>query len=235
MPKAPSGVPMNRQIIVGLTTEGSTDARFLESIIQRSFEDVAFDCKGSFEVLPVQYIERSSGEFVEVVAHCARQAYEQGIMVLCVHSDADDVTDKSTFDHKISPAFSAVYHAQSDALCKTLVAIVPVQMTEAWMLSDKALLKAEIGTNKDDIALGIEKFPEAYRNPKQCIENAIRIARRELTKRRRKDLSIVELYSLIGRKISLSMLEQLPSYRKFRESIWNIYNNLNYVHQKRDV
>ena len=56
---------MSRQIIIGLTTEGSTDVRFLESVIQRSFEYVAFECRGQIEVLPVQYIEKETGEFVE--------------------------------------------------------------------------------------------------------------------------------------------------------------------------
>jgi len=99
---------MNKQIIIGFTTEGPTDNRFLESIIQRSFEDVAFECTGNIEVLPVQYIKKQSGAFIEVVKNYAHQADELGIMVLCVHADADSITDDATFNNKINPAFIAV-------------------------------------------------------------------------------------------------------------------------------
>ena len=75
---------MSRQVFIGFTTEGPTDFRFLESVIQRSFENVAFECSGQVEVLPVQYIEKQSGNFVEVVKDYARQADSLGVMVpLC--------------------------------------------------------------------------------------------------------------------------------------------------------
>jgi hypothetical protein len=220
---------MNKQVIIGFTTEGATDVRFLESIIQRCFEAVAFECDGQIEVLPVQYIEKEKGEFVEVVKRYAQQAEEHGIMVLCVHCDADDTTDTKTFEYKINPAFSAVFTTEGSHLCKNLVAIVPVAMTEAWMLIDTALLKAEIGTDKNDAELGADRFPETYANPKERIESAIRIARQDLTKRRRRDLAISELYSPIGQKISLSKLENLPSYLKFKEAVRNAFKKLNYL------
>ncbi len=221
---------MNKQIIIGFATEGATDERFLESVIQRSFEAVAFECSGQIEVLPVQYIKKQSGEFVEVVKGYARQAAERGVMVLCVHCDADDSTDASVFNHKINPAFAVVCNSEADHLCKILVAIVPVQMTEAWMLADKELLKSEIGTDKSDVELGIDRFPEAYGNPKECIENAVVTARQALPRRRRRDLTIDELYSPIGRKISLNRLKNLPSYLKFQDAVREAFRKLNYLH-----
>ena len=102
-------------------------------------------------------------------------------------------------------------------------------MTEAWMLCDTDLLKAEIGTSKKDEELGIDKFPENYNDPKVAIENAIRSARQNLPKRRRRQLSIMELYSVIGQKISLNSLENLPSYQKFKEAIREAFLKLNYL------
>ncbi len=195
---------MSKQIIIGFTSEGPTDVRFLESIIQRSFEDVAIECEGQVEVLPVQCIEKQGGDFVTAVKFYAQQAEKRGIMVLCVHIDADDTNDIKMFKDKIKPAFTAVDDVQGEHLCKNLVAIVPVQMTEAWMLSDKELLKAEIGTRKSNVELGINRLPEVYADPKQAIKAAIRIARQDLTKRRRRDLTMAELYSPIGQKISLN-------------------------------
>lgn len=217
---------MSRQIIIGFTTEGPTDIRFLESVVQRSVEDVALECTGNIEVLPVQYIEKQSGAFIEVVKNYAHQAYELGIMVLCIHADADSRTDEATFNNKIKPAFITVNSESGDRYCKNLVAIVPVRMTEAWMLADKELLKAEIGTNKSDAELDIGRLPEAYPDPKVVIEAAIRIARKGLTKRCRHDLTIAELYSPIGQKIPLELLDRLQSYQKFKEAVRDAFRKL---------
>lgn len=218
---------MSTQIIIGFATEGTTDIRFLESVIQRTFENVAFECRGQVEVLPVQCMKKQNGEFIEIVKKYSKCAEANGIMVLCIHSDADDITDVNTFNNKLIPAFTAVVDMDEAGICKNLVAIVPIRMTEAWMLSDKELLKAELGTSKSDAELGIDRHPETYCNPKQTIEDAIRIARQNLAKRRRHELSIGELYSPIGQKVPLDRLETLPSYQKFKEGAREAFRNMN--------
>jgi len=128
---------MIHQVIIGFATEGITDVRFLSSVIQRSFEDVAFECKCQIEILPIQHIERQSGDFVSVVQQYAYKADEMGVMVLCIHSDADATSDRHTFARKIRPAFTAVEKTNEQKVCRNLLPVVPVQMTEAWMLSDR--------------------------------------------------------------------------------------------------
>lgn len=122
---------------------------------------------------------------------------------------------------------AAIQQMQEDSVCKNLVAVVPVQMTEAWMLSDTSLLKKEIGTDKTDVELCIEKHPERYNDPKEVIRNAIRIGRQEFSRRSRHKLSIEELYAPIGQKISLASLETLPSYQKFRKTVRNSFKMMN--------
>lgn len=222
---------MSKQIIIGLTTEGTTDVRFLESVIQRSFGNVAFECSGQVEVLPVQYIKKESGAFVETVIKYAQHDQEQGSMALCIHADADDSNDTDTFNYKINPAFAKVEEMQEALVCKNLVAVVPVRMTEAWMLSDKELLKAEIGTDKSDIELGIDKLPEVYDDPKHAIESAIRIGLQNFPRRRRHKLTIAELYAPIGQKIALNTLENLPSYQKFKGAVRSAFIKLNYLQE----
>lgn len=41
---------MSRTIYAGLFTEGSTDQRFLESVVKRTFDNVAIECKGDIEI-----------------------------------------------------------------------------------------------------------------------------------------------------------------------------------------
>ena len=99
-----------------------------------------------------------------------------------------------------------------------MIAIIPVYMTEAWMLADKELFKKELGTDKSDRALGIDKKPETIRDPKDTIKQAIRIAFDHLPKRRNRP-KIEELYQPIGAKIRLQKLATLPSFQRFKEEL----------------
>ena len=221
---------MKNQVIIGYVTEGTTDTRFLENIIQRSFEDVAFECRGQMEILPVQHIKKETkSKFIDAIKQCAQQARKIGVTILCIHVDADNRSDKIVFERKINPVFQECSRLSGEAYCNNLVAIVPIQMTEAWMLADTALLKDEIGTDKGDTELGIHRNVEDYKDPKEAIKTAIRIARQELTKRRRHKLKIDELYSQIGQKIDLNALGNVSSYKKFQNAIRIAYRELNFL------
>jgi len=91
-------------------------------------------------------------------------------------------------------------------------------------------LKKEIGTTKSDAELGLNRNPESIANPKRLIADAIRIARQDEVKRRRRELSIEELYLPIGQKVSLTALERLPAYQQFKEAVRSAFRQLNYLH-----
>ena len=217
-----------RQVFVGFTTEGTTDVRFLEKIIERSFEEIAYECQGDVEpvVWPLE-IKKTDLSFSEYALKAAQQGVEEiGMMILCIHSDADDTTNQNVLDNKIAPARDLINAQRDSSTCKTLVPVIPVQMMEAWMLADKDLLKNEIGTTKTDNELGINRSPESITDPKAVIEEAIRIARQEITRRRRKELRISDLYLPVGQKVSIDKLKELPSYRRFQEDIRQAYREL---------
>ena len=223
-----------KQIIIALATEGSSDHRFLPNIIQRTFERVAFDDEQDIKIFDPICLPQISGENIrEKAKKYAIQAAEKGAMVLCFHADADDKTDKNAFKERIDPAFNAIKSDEGD-LCKNLVAIVPIQMTEAWILADKELLKKELCTNKSDSELAIDKEPESFSNPKETIKNAINKAREGITKRYRNKLKIDDLYSQIGTNIPLSKLESLSSYKKFEEAVRDIFPQLTKVNNIED-
>lgn len=215
-------------ITIAYLVEGPTDVRFLQNIIQRTFEEVAFFCEGDIDVYsPIQIINPKLGSFNENILSAAQSAEEMGIHVLCVHTDSDNDTDDGAFEFKINPAFEAVGNSALN-LCKNLVAVVPVQMCEAWMLADRDLLKDEIGTNKSNADLGIARAPETIADPKEVIENAIRISDQDKPKKSR-STTISDLYQPIGQKIPLQTLEILPSFMKFKLAVENAFRQLNYL------
>ena len=215
------------QVFIGFTTEGTTDARFLHKIVERTFEEIAYECHNDVEPV-IQFLDvtKTGLSFVDYAVKASKHGIEElGIAILCIHSDADNTTIESVMQNKIVPAQQAL-DVENEDVCKVIVPVIPIQMMESWMLADKDLLKLEIGTNMTDQELGIDKAPESIANPKYTIEEAIRLSRQRMVKRRRKDLKIGDIYYSIGQKVSIEKLLMLPSYRHFQEDVRNAYRKL---------
>jgi hypothetical protein len=224
---------MSNFILAGLFTEGTTDVRFLSSVVERTLEDIAFDCTGDIETkLEIINISKAGLSFNEQVLEASRVALDKfGVLILFVHTDSDSVSDDLIFQSKIFPS-QKILSEQDNNYCKNMVAIVPIQMTESWMIADKKILKEEIGVEKTDTELGIHLNPESITNPKELIEEIIRISKEDLSKRRRnKGLVISDLYQIIGQKLELSELEKLSSYLKFKNSLKDKLRELNFYHK----
>ncbi|WP_281227806.1 DUF4276 family protein [Flavobacterium aquiphilum] len=225
---------MSNFILTGLFTEGTTDNRFLESVVKRTLEDVAFDCTGDVDVeLEIISISKTKLGFNEQVLEASKLAFEKySILLLFVHTDADDKNDEYTFKSKIFPAQELLLSQKDATCCKNMVGIVPIQMTESWMIVDRDLLKSEIGIEESDAELGIHLDPETLKDPKGLIEGIIRLSKEGKTKRKRnKGLDISDLYQIIGQKVELSELEKLSSYLKFKNSLIEVLKELNFYHK----
>lgn len=221
-----------KQIFVGLFTEGSTDVRFLESIVRRTMEEEAFDCHTDIEIiLQTLKIDKKGLGFVEQILEASKQGLDEFSMtVLCAQADADKRSLSPTYQNKIEPAKESLAKQDEKAYCKLLVALVPIQEVEAWMLADTSLLKEEINTKLSDKDLNIHRNPEQIANPKETIENAIRIAQSNKTKRKRHDIAISDLYALVGEKLALEKLDSLPSYQDFKDNIRQAFRELNLLY-----
>jgi len=225
---------MSNFILAGLFTEGTTDNRFLSSVVERTLELVAFDCSGDIETrLEIIHINNPGLSFNQQVLEASKQGYNKySIHLLFVHTDADDVNDDNTFNSKIIPVQQLISQQSADVVCKNIVAIIPVQMTESWMIADKELLKSEIGIDKTNAELEIHLNPETIHNPKHVIEEIIRVSKEDETKRKRnRGLKISNLYQIIGQKIELSELEKLSSYNKFKLSLITSLKEMNFYHK----
>ncbi|MBR2030680.1 MAG: DUF4276 family protein [Alistipes sp.] len=223
---------MSKQIVIGLSTEGPTDIRFLESIVKRTFQDIAYkECPQDVDIYVHPICVNKTGlAFPEYARSASRYGVSTyGIMVLAIHTDADRDTYDERYSNKIVPAQQLLDSEDKYECCKNLIPIIPVRMIEAWMLADTSLLKDEIGTHMSDTDLGINKDPETYADPKQVIESAIRIATSDLPKRRPR-ISIAELYGILGDTISLDKLLQQDSYKKFHNCVRQAYKTLHYIY-----
>ena len=195
-------------------TEGPTDERFIGNIIYRTFTELAYECRGEIDVHEPVHIQRISG--LSFVDSTLRVALETGWSnILCVHVDADASTHKPVYNRKIEPCL--VEMSNNEDVVKEIVPVIPVYMTEAWMLSDINLLIEEIGADPEVARLVLPSRVnqiERITDPKSTIVEAIRQAYSYKPKKWSiPDIS--QLYLPLSQKISLDTLKRLSSYMRF--------------------
>ena len=217
-----------KQLFIGLIAEGTTDIRFLKSVIEKSIQELSWQCDNQVEIFPVREIVAEGDGFVEkmlAASECAWQNY--GISALCIHADSDARTIDSVMLNKFDPFISALKNMPEEEYCKHIIPTIPIQMIESWMLADKELLKRLINAkDMSDADLGLDRAPESYADPKSAIENAIRRAMSEQPKKKRNQIGIADLYEILGNRLSLERLRTIPSFAKFEENVIIVFKNM---------
>lgn len=211
--------------MVGFWGEGASDYAFLLPIVRRTFRSVSLQCHGDIEV-QVEQIQKNVGprRFVDQVEAASKKGVEEfGMTLLCVHVDADSNSPEKVIREKIQPAKDRLSELGSQQHCSEMLAVIPVQMTESWMLADVDVLKTEMGTTMPNDKLGFQRKPEEIADPKGVINAAIHIVKADLPKKRQASLAITDLYAIMGNKISLEKLAVLPSYQHFRAQVEDFF------------
>lgn len=217
-----------KQLFIGLIAEGTTDIRFLKSVIEKSIQELSWQCDNQVEIFPVREIVAEGDGFVEKMLAASKYAWQNyGISALCIHADSDARTIDSVILNKFDPFISALTSMPEEEYCKHIIPTIPIQMIESWMLADKELLKRLINArDMSDADLGLDRAPESYADPKSAIENAIRRAMAEQPKKKRNLVGISDLYEILGNRLSLERLRTIPSFAKFEENVIIVFKNM---------
>lgn len=224
---------MAYQVIVALTTEGSTDIRFLENIVQQAFEHVSFECTKDIEIIyqTLTTTKVGQGSFANYVVEAAKEAAECGATTVAIHSDADKNTYDERLNYNFVPARNAVASQDSKSICKQITPVIPVRMIEAWMLADKEQFRIEVGTTLSYHDLGIDGDPEQMADPKNKISLAIKKANERAThKKPVRDIDISDLYEILGQSLDVEKLIAMDSYCRFLDEIRALYRTLGLLH-----
>ena len=206
-------------LVLALYAEGRTDDRFLPIVIQRTAEQIL--AQRGRQVADVHApivvnggIDRMHRGRAERILEAARRAH--GYHALIVHADADHPTPDRAMEERIQPGIELVRQSE-EAVCEQLVPIVPVQMTEGWMLADSRALCEVIGTDLDARSLELPQYAhqvESDADPKLTLNQAIQNALAGRPRRRRR-LDMGTLYEPLARQMSLARLRTVPSYARF--------------------
>jgi hypothetical protein len=206
-------------LVLALYAEGRTDERFLPIVIQRTAEQILAQRGSQVVDVPAPTVlegsmDRKPSRRAERILEAARCAH--GYHALIVHADADHPTPERALEERIEPGLDLVRRSQK-AVCEQVIPIVPVQMTEAWMLVDSGALCEVIGTNVDAASLGLPQHArqvESDAAPKRTLNRAIQNALAGRPRRRRR-LEVGTLYEPLARQIRLARLSGIPSYARF--------------------
>lgn len=217
-----------KQLFIGLIAEGTTDVRFLKSVIFKSIQELSWQCDKQIEIFDIREITAEGESFVEKMLEASKSALQNyGISALCIHADSDARSLNAVMKNKFEPFFISLNKMPKEEYCKHIIPTIPIQMIESWMLADKALLKLLINAkDMSDASLGIDKLPESYADPKSVIENAIRRAMSEKPKKKRNQIGIADLYEILGNRLSLEKLRAIPSFVKFEESVVHVFEDM---------
>lgn len=218
-----------RQLFIGLVAEGSTDVRFLKNVIYKSVQELSWQCDTMVEVFDIREINADGDSFVEKMLEASRIAQDKySISMLCIHADSDSKTIADVMENKFVPLFEALKDKDESECCKCIVPTIPIQMIESWMLADKVLLKRLINAERfSDTDLGLDRAPESYADPKEAINNAIRIAMEGKPKKRRDQINISDLYEILGNTLGLEQLRNIPSFCSFEANVLKVFRELN--------
>lgn len=131
--------------------------------------------------------------------------------LLIVHRDADS-TDPAPREAEIHAALAQVPQAP------TYVCVVPVRMTEAWLLVDENAIRRAAGNpnGKHELAMPAPRRIESIPDPKATLRELIDAAS-NLSRRRRVDFN--DARQRVSALIDYEKLRALPSFLRFEAAI----------------
>ena len=135
--------------------------------------------------------------------------------VLFVHRDAEAQGPQHRYE-EIAKAVESLAEVDADI---PHVCVVPVRMTEAWLLFDETAIRSAAGNPNGTMDLNLPPVDRAEKvpNPKNVLSNAIQTASGR-NKRRLKKLNVprrrLRVAELIG---NFTPLRQLPAFKRLEE------------------
>lgn len=220
---------MSYQLFLGYIYEGITDKKFFNSVIERSITDILFQYSTKDVEIVLIPFETLGNSFVKQSLHAIETGRkENSIDIFFIHSDADDVTNETVMKYKFQPLLKAIADDNNIVEC-SIIPIIPVQMTETWLLADFELFANEVSTVKTKSQLNLSGNPEEFTNPKLKIIESLRIINNERPKKRRKDLVISELYQILGQKLEINNLKKLKSFQDFYNQSFDVLKKIKLI------
>ncbi|RKT31444.1 uncharacterized protein DUF4276 [Microbacterium sp. AG1240] len=185
-----------------LVREGSSDDGLVTHIRELLIRAGATQVVGA----PRQY----RGTVLEKIQQVLQEPIRPGLIFVHRDSDSSDASSRQAEIVKAADAMGCV---------DQVVAVVPVQELEAWLLTDESAIRAVVGKPSGRASLGLPTVGriEATPSPKEILRAACLLASEKSGARRRKESSQFDVRraTLLERLDIDGVVAELPSWQKF--------------------
>ena len=207
-------------LLFGFYGEGTRDYGFTKPVVERTLEQLL----PHIDILSQDIMVNDPLDQDEIVLEVARRG--DGYSLVIFHLDADARTTEQALRDRFAPGYRLVELSVED-VNQDIVPVIPVRMTEAWMLVDFEAFRQTVGTQKTGDELGFPRRPrqvEAIPEPKVVFENAIKNSRPG----RRRNIPPDDVYIPLAARVRLDLLEQVPAYQEFKQHLLTTLHALHY-------
>ncbi len=198
---------------VGLYAEGRSDYDFLIPLLERMLREICTNtCPGNSEIPTPLGVDADApkGRRRDRIADAVVQNADT-CQIFVIHADADGDPGRAR-EERVDPGVAEARRRLADvggsnALDTHLIACVPIQMIEAWMLSDQKPFREAFGR---DVSVELPKDPEGLSDPKHELDALISRLRRKRP---------LGLYESFGVNVGLEALRRLSAFRIFEQEL----------------
>jgi hypothetical protein len=192
-----------RVLTSALLTDGSSD-RALIPLIVRSLQNIA----PKFHFADIAVAEKIPGALRDRVVRCLN---DYPCDLLFVHRDAENQGLEARL-HEIETATAQ--------LAVKPVAVVPVKMTESWLITDESSIRRAVGNPSGNEDLGLPEINRAERvDAKKVLDSALSTAAFKSARRRKKFRPESYRFRVAEELPSLENLQRLGSYIAFEDRL----------------
>lgn len=194
-----------REIVFGIYAEGNTDYRYFEVLLERYSTQYCVEqgIDAGISLITIRNKGDYPTTFLEKMLTIETEY--AGLHYIFVHNDADARSSDAVLEHKWEPWMNQC----KDTTC--WVAVVPIRMTESWMLADTEAIKSTFIVKSENIRGVLEdRDVESIPNPKDVL--------REIA-RQGKQNKLFNYEALIAKRTNFVELERLSSFRFLQAQI----------------
>lgn len=145
--------------------------------------------------------------------------------LLFIHRD----TDRETISSRKEEIHRSVESLGEEKKPKLFICVIPVKMTEAWLLFDESAIRRASGNPNGDMPLDLPRTPdiENIADPKEILNDKLRIASGRVGRRLRK-FNVRHSVTLIAEYIEdFSPLRRLSAFQELEADIQTIIVEIN--------
>ncbi|MHB8625002.1 MAG: DUF4276 family protein [Aggregatilineales bacterium] len=216
-----------KSLVVGFYGEGNCEYEFLLPLVERILQRLLPDA----DILPLP-MTTEAGSQNEKLKEVACQA--SGYHLVVFHLDADNRDAQKAFEDRFAPGYEALQQLEvcADGQLPNIhiVPVIPIRMTEAWLLADFEAFRSVVGTALLAKVLGFAAHPhqvEGIHDPKTVFDKAVQDAGQR--RGRRKRIAPSEVYKPLVARLSLELLAKIPAYSLFTGRLHAELKNLGYI------